>query len=304
MLKLVPENTHVDFTGKHKFAFIFSALLIIASIFAIADRGLNFGIDFAGGILMEIQTEGAADIPQLRSDLGAMELGSVSIQEFGSPNDVLIRLQEQPGGDAGQQAAIEKVRGSLGDHVTYRRVEFVGPQVGKELIRDGTIAVLFSMGGILLYILFRFQLQFGIAAIVALVHDTILTIGLFALLQMEFSLSTVAAVLMIAGYSINDTVVVFDRVRENLRKYKKKPLAEVFNLSINSMLSRTIMTSFTTMLALVALYVFGGEVIQAFVIALIWGIVVGTYSSVFIATPVLLYLKLDRGDGAAKKETS
>lgn len=300
MLKLIPENTNIDFTGKHIAAFIFSGILIALSIFMIVDRGLNFGIDFAGGILMEVQTDGPADISGLRDTLNNLELGSVSLQEFGSPNDVLIRLQEQPGGDAGQQAAIEKIRGTLGADVTYRRVEFVGPQVGKELIRDGLIAVLFSMGGIMLYILFRFQFQFGVAAIIALVHDTILTIGLFSFLQMEFSLSTVAAVLMIAGYSINDTVVVFDRVRENLRKYKKKALSEVFNLSINSMLSRTLVTSLTTMLALVALYAFGGEVIQAFVIALIWGIIVGTYSSVFIATPVLLYLRLDRGDGAVK----
>ncbi len=296
MIKLVSENINIDFTGKHIAAFIFSAVLILVSLFIVFDRGLNFGIDFSGGILMEVQTEGPADIAGLRAQLNTLDLGSVSLQQFGAPTDVLIRLQEQPGGDAGQQAAIDKVRDALGANVTYRRVEFVGPQVGKELIRDGMIAVLLSMGGILLYILFRFQLQFGIAAIVALVHDTILTIGLFALLQMEFSLSTVAAVLMIAGYSINDTVVVFDRVRENLRKYKKMPLAEVFNLSINSMLSRTLMTSLTTMLALIALYVFGGEVIRAFVIALIWGIVVGTYSSIFIATPVLLYLKLDRGD--------
>ncbi len=303
MLKIIPEQTTIDFTGKHIVSFIFSACLIALSIFMIVDRGLNFGIDFAGGILMEVQTQEAADIAQLRRDLSSLELGSVSIQEFGSPTDVLIRLQEQPGGDAGQQAAIETVRETLGDSVTYRRVEFVGPQVGEELIKDGTIAVLFSMGGILLYILLRFQLQFGIAAIVALVHDTILTIGLFSFLQMEFSLSTVAAVLMIAGYSINDTVVVFDRVRENLRKYKKMPLVDVFNMSINSMLSRTLMTSVTTMLALIALYVFGGEVIQAFVIALIWGIIVGTYSSIFIATPVLLYLKLDRGDTVSKRDS-
>jgi len=232
-------------------------------------------------------------------------LGAISIQEFGAPNDLLIRLPEQGGGPEAQQAAIKKVRSALEEsfaEVDYRRVEFVGPQVGEELKSQGINAVLFSLLGILGYIWFRFEWQFGVAAIVALLHDTIAIIGLFAFTQMEFNLSTVAAILMVAGYSINDTVVVFDRIREDLRRYKKMPLPELFNMSINSMLARTIMTSVTTLLALIALYVFGGEVIRGFVDALIVGILVGTYSSVFIAAPTLLFFDIRKGKVARDPE--
>jgi len=214
---------------------------------------------------------------------------------------LLIRLPQQQSVDddgAAQKAAIDKVRSALDEKyapVDYRRIEFVGPQVGEELKRQGAMAVLFSLFGILAYVWFRFEWQFGVASIVALAHDAALTIGLFALTQMEFNLSTVAAILMIAGYSINDTVVVFDRIRENLRKYKKKALGELFNLSVNQTLARTLMTSVTTLLALIALYIFGGEVIRGFIYALIFGIGVGTYSSVFVAAPLLMFLNVKRG---------
>ena len=297
MLKLVPDDLVVPFMSVHKIAFVISVVAVVISLYTISTQGLNFGIDFAGGIMIEIQTEEPVDIDKMRATLNNAGLeGSVSLQQFGSPLDLMIRVQEQSGGDEGQQKAIEKIRETLGSDVNYRRVEFVGPQVGEELIRKGAYAVIGSMVGILLYIIFRFQLQFSLAAITALAHDSILTIGLFSFTQMEFNLSTVAAVLMIAGYSINDTVVVFDRVRENLRKYTKKPLERLFDESISSMLSRTILTSGTTLVALIALWIFGGAVIRGFVDALIWGVLIGTYSSVFVATPLLKYYGLQRNE--------
>ena len=304
-LRLVPEETALNFIGLRFLAYALSAVLIMGSIALTAKDGLNFGIDFTGGTLIEIRTPEQPDLGELRTLLNGLALGAISIQEFGAPNDLLIRLPQQEGDADVQQMAIEDVREALNDHfaeagvVDYRRVEFVGPQVGEELKRQGMMAVLFSLAGILAYVWFRFEWQFGVASIVALAHDAIATIGLFALTQMEFNLSTVAAILMIAGYSINDTVVVFDRIRENLRKYKKMPLPELFNMSVNQMLSRTLMTSVTTLLALMALYLFGGEVIQGFIYALIFGVVIGTYSSVFVAAPVLLLTNLKRGDAPA-----
>jgi len=304
-LRLVPEETNVNFIGLRFLAYALSTVLVLGAIGLTVKNGLNFGIDFTGGTVIEIRTPERPDLGALRTMLNGLDLGAISIQEFGAPDDLLIRLPQQDGAAEAQQLAIEDVRGALDDayadvgEVDYRRVEFVGPQVGKELKQQGMMAVLFSMIGILAYVWFRFEWQFGVASVVALLHDAVVTIGLFALTQMEFNLSTVAAVLMIAGYSINDTVIVFDRIRENLRKFKKMPLPELFNKSVNEMLSRTLMTSGTTLLALVALYVFGGEVIQGFIYALIFGIVIGTYSSVFVAAPVLLVTNLKRGSGAA-----
>jgi preprotein translocase subunit SecF len=297
-LRIVPENTAINFIGKRFIAFAFSAALILGSLGLAFGSGLNLGIDFLGGILLEVKTDGPADISKMRSDLGALGLGDVSLQEFGSPDVVLIRVQRQEGGDEAQQKAITIIRGAMGEHVAeYRRTETVGPTVGAELQEAAMLAIGSAILAILVYIWFRFEWQFGIAAIIALIHDVLTTVGLFALLQLEFNLATVAAVLTIAGYSINDTVVVFDRVRENLRKYKKLSLVELFNLSINETLARTTITSITTLLALGALFFFGGEVISGFSIALIWGVVIGTYSSIALAVPVLLYLDIDRGTG-------
>ena len=299
-LKLVPEETNINFIGQRHIALVLSAVIIFGSFFLMVKDGLNFGIDFTGGTLIEIKTPEAPDLGEMRTMLGGLGVGSVSIQEFGAADDLLIRLPQQEGGAEAEAAAIGEVRGAIDGKfegaVDYRRTEFVGPQVGEELKKQGAMAVLFSLLGILVYVWFRFEWQFGVAALAALAHDAVATLGLFALTQLEFSLSTVAALLMIAGYSINDTVVVFDRVRENLRKYKKTPLGELFNLSVNQMLSRTLMTSVTTMLALIALYMFGGAVIQDFVIALIFGIVIGTYSSVFIAAPLLMLCNVRRGE--------
>ncbi len=318
-LRLVSQNSNINFIGLRYAAYVVSFFIIIASIGLTAQRGLNMGIDFTGGTMIEVRTPVEPNLEALRTVLNDLRLGSISIQEFGQPDDLLIRLpeQEKPEGwnkdehEDPNKVAISLVRETLseafeGQKIDYRRVEFVGPQVGAELKKQGLYAVLFSLIGILTYIWFRFEWQFGIAAIVALIHDAIATVGLFAFTQLEFNLSTVAAILMIAGYSINDTVVVFDRIRENLRKYKKKPLPELFNFSVNQTLSRTLMTSVTTFLALLALYIFGGEVIRGFVYALIFGIGIGTYSSIFVAAPVLLLMNINRGniDGSDTEQES
>jgi len=302
MLKVLPSGASFSFIPKKMLFFAFSAALVLASIGMFAVNGLNYGIDFKGGILIEIKTDGPANIAELRGTLESLDLGDVALQEFGEPDDVLIRIQKQDGGDDAQQIAVEAVKGVLDANTEYRRVEFVGPTVSEELFEDGIMAVLLAIGAILLYIWFRFEWQFGVGAVVALVHDVIATIGAFSLLGLEFNLSTVAAVLTIAGYSINDTVVVYDRVRENLRKYKKLPLPELLNNSINETLSRTVMTSFTTLLALIALFVLGGPVIHDFSFAMIFGVVVGTYSSICVAVPVLLHLNIDRNRAGGEEE--
>ncbi|MDB3954037.1 protein translocase subunit SecF [Alphaproteobacteria bacterium] len=296
-LRLVPDNTNIGFISKRYIALALSACLLLGSFGLLGGKGLNLGIDFLGGILMEVKTKGPADIGALRSKIGSLGLGEVSIQEFGAPDDVLIRVQRQEGGDKQQQRAVKFISDAIVDDVVeFRRTETVGPTVGNELKQSAILAILMSIGAILLYVWFRFEWQFGLGAVIALTHDVITTLGLFALLNLEFNLASVAALLTIAGYSINDTVVIYDRVRENMRKYKKMPLTELFNKSVNETLARTVMTSVTTLLALTALLVFGGEVIRGFSIALIWGVLIGTYSSVALAVPMLLYLKVQRAD--------
>ncbi len=294
LIKLVPADTNLDFTGKRIAAFSLSLAMILLSLLFFTVRGLNFGIDFQGGIMIDVKFEQAPDIPSLRTQLDGLDLGEVEIQEFGEPENILIRVQRQEGDEKAQLVAITAVKEALGEGPDYRRTEFVGPKVGAELIEAGTWAVCLSLLAIMIYIWFRFEWQFGIGAVVALMHDVITTIGLFAILQLEFNLSTIAAILTIAGYSINDTVVVYDRVRENLRKFRKMALPDLLNRSINQTLARTTMTSVTTLLALLALYFFGGEVIHDFVFAMIWGVFVGTYSSIFVAAPLLIKLKLRR----------
>ena len=294
-LRLIPVDINISFIPKRIIFFIFSAVLITSSAGLFLTKGLNYGIDFQGGILMEVRTGKAVDISAMRTTLGNLGLGEVTLQEFGQPTDVLIRVQRQEGDESAQQAAVETVKAALGSGVDYRRTEFVGPKVSEELFRDGVMAVSLAILAILIYIWFRFEWQFGMGAVVALTHDVLSTIGIFALLGLEFNLSTVAAVLTIAGYSINDTVVVYDRVRENLRKYKKKDFGELLNESVNQTLSRTVMTSMTTLLALLALYFLGGAVIKDFSFAMIWGVIIGTYSSICLAVPMLMYLNVNRG---------
>jgi len=290
-LKLVPEKTSLRFMERRKIAFVLSVLLILGSIVMYFGEGLNRGIDFEGGILVEVKTEGPADLAAMRSLMSGLGLGQVALQEFGAPDDVLIRVERQPGGAEAQQTAVNTVKSALDPEfpgISYRRVEFVGPTVSGELVEAATIAVLTSVVIMLIYIWLRFEWQFSLGAIIALVHDVIITLGMFAVTRLEFNLAIIAAILTIVGYSMNDTVVVYDRVRENLRKFKQKPLAELLDVSINDTLTRTIMTSGTTMLALMALVIFGGEVLRGFTLAMIWGIVIGTYSSIFVASPFLL----------------
>ncbi len=290
-LRLIPPDTSFRFIALRKRAYIVSILMILASAASLATQGLNFGIDFVGGTLIEVRTDGPADIQAMRQVLTALDRGEVGLQEFGQPTDVLIRIQQQPGGDAAQQATVAAVKSALGDSVEeYRRVEVVGPKVGGELIEAGAISVGLALLAIMAYIWFRFEWQFGVGAVLALAHDVVTTVGVFSLLQLEFNLSTVAAVLTIAGYSINDTVVVFDRVRENLRRFKTLPMTDLLNRSVNETLSRTVVTSATTLLALFALFFLGGEVIRDFAFAMIWGVIIGTYSSIWIASTTLLWM--------------
>ena len=296
-LKLVPSDTKIDFMRLRLPALGMSSLLVLASIGIFLISGLNLGIDFKGGILIEARNmNGPAAISDLRSDLEKLDLGDISLQGFGVETDVLIRVQRQEGDEKAQIAAIEAISKTLGSDYDVRRTEFVGPTVGAELAEKGMLAVGCALLAILIYIWFRFEWQFSIAAIIALGHDVISTIGLFALTAFEFNLATVAAILTIAGYSINDTVVVFDRVRENLRRYKSYEQRDILNKSLNETLSRTVMTSVTTMLALVAIVIYGGAVLRDFALAMIWGVLIGTYSSVFVAVGMLARFDLKRSD--------
>ncbi len=301
-LRLIPAETNFNFIGRRVLTLGLSAAFVLISLGFFFVQGLNYGIDFRGGTLIEVRMAAPPDLGALRSHMSALNLGEVSLQEFGQPTDVLIRIQRQAGDEKEQIRAIETVKGALGPGVDYRRTEFVGPKVGGELIEAGVKAVVFALLAIMTYIWFRFEWQFGVGAVIALIHDVITTIGIFSILQLEFNLATVAAILTIAGYSINDTVVIYDRVRENLRKYKKMTLADLLNLSNNETLQRTVMTSVTTLLALLALYFLGSEVLRGFVFAMIWGVVIGTYSSVFVAVPLLLYLNLQRGVPTGRPE--
>ncbi len=295
-LRLVAEKTSVPFMRWRFAALVTSSALAVASVVIFLAVGLNYGIDFRGGIMIEARTPPSADTAAVRASLSSLGLGEVALQEFGAPNDVLIRIERQPGDATAQQKAIDVVKEALardiGAGIEYRRVEFVGPQVSRELVTAGATALALALIAMLIYIWFRFEWQFALGSVVALIHDVLLTIGLFAVVRLEFNLSIIAAVLAIIGYSMNDTVVVYDRVRENLRKYKAMPLVELLDVSVNDTLSRTTMTSTTTLLALAALYLFGGEVIAGFTLAMIWGVIIGTYSSVFIAAPILTYFKL------------
>jgi preprotein translocase subunit SecF len=297
--RFVPDNTHIPFVRYQFWAYIFSGLLVLITLIMVPLHGLNFGIDFRGGILVEVRMPGeAADIGAMRTTLGGLGLGEVQLQEFGEPTDVLIRVERQAGDEAAQQVAVATIRNALdqefGEGISYRRVEFVGPKVSEDLFWAGTQAVIFAVIAILAYVWFRFEWHFAVGAVVALVHDAVTTIGLFSLFWLEFNLATVAALLTIVGYSLNDTVVIYDRVRENLRRYKTLPLPELIDRSINETLARTLMTAVTTLLALGALAFFGGPVIRDFVLAMIWGVIIGTYSTVYVAAPMLVHLGLRR----------
>ncbi len=300
LLRIVPDDTKFDFMRFRRISFPLSAVLSIAAMLLYFFVGLNFGIDFVGGTLMEVQSRsGPANIAQMRTTLNGLGLGEVQLQQFGAPTDVLIRIQQQPGGDTAQQAAVAKVRQALGADIEYRRVEVVGPRVSTELLAFGTVGLMTAILGILVYLWFRFEWQFALGAMIANVHDLVLTIGFMSLAQIDFDLTSIAALLTILGYSLNDTVVIYDRIREMLRRYKKMSMADLLNISVNSTLSRSIITHVTVTLALLALLLFGGPAIHSFTATMMFGVVlVGTYTSIFIAAPILIYL----GVGTARPE--
>ncbi|MCA8887796.1 MAG: protein translocase subunit SecF [Parvularculaceae bacterium] len=301
LLKLIPDNTHIPFTNWRFIAMTLSAVMVISSIIAVATLGLNFGVDFKGGVTIEVVDDQPVDLGNVRSTIGALGLGEVNVTEIqdvgGAEKGILVTVEQQDteaheDADAAQQNAADQVREALrqllGDDVEFRKTEVVGATVSGELVEKGILAVVLAITGMLFYIWMRFEWQFSVGSIVALVHDITITMGMFAVTRLDFNVATIAALLTIVGYSMNDTVVVYDRVRENLRKYKKKPLPELIDLSINETLTRTVMTSGTTLLSLIALFFFGGEVLRGFTAAIIFGILIGTYSSIFVASPFLL----------------
>jgi preprotein translocase subunit SecF len=291
VIRRVPK---IDFMRWHVFGFAFSILLGVVSIGLFVSVGLNLGIDFKGGLLIEAKTQGPADLAAMRAKIDALHIGEASLQNFGAPDEVLIRMPQQTGGDKAQESAISAVKAALGEGIEYRRQEVVGPSVGSELIRAGALATVLALVAILVYIWFRFEWQFGVGATISTIHDVVTTVGLFAIFQLEFNLTTLAAILTVAGYSINDTVVIYDRVREAMRKHRTMPFRELINLALNETLSRTILTVSTVALAVLSLLIFGGEVLKGFSIAMLWGIVIGTYSSLFIAAPIIYYIQPNR----------
>jgi preprotein translocase SecF subunit len=286
----IPTDTHIDFVAKRWWAFSVTIILVLITVISLSVKGLNLGIDFKGGILIEAKSPQIVDTAALRSDLATLNLGEVSLQQFGAPTDVLIRIQRQAGDETAQMKAIQSVRSKLGSSYEYRRVEVVGPTVGTELLHAGILATVLAMGAISLYVGIRFEWQFGVAALIATFHDVLTTVGLYSVLQLDFNLTAVAALLTLAGYSINDTVVIFDRLRETMRRHKATDLRAVINDSINQTLSRTTMTAGCTLLALLPLVFMGGATLINFSAALTWGILVGTYSSIYVAAALLIYM--------------
>ncbi len=304
LLRIVPDDTKFDFMRFRRISFPMSALLSIIAVVLYFSHGLNFGIDFVGGTLMEVQSKsGPADLSKMRETVSGLGLGEVQLQQFGAPTDVLLRVAQQPGGEGAQQVAVAKVRQALGDTVEYRRVEVVGPRVSTELLAYGTIGLVVAIICIQIYLWFRFEWQFALGAMIANVHDIVLTIGFMSIAQIDFDLTSIAALLTILGYSLNDTVVIYDRIRENLRRYKRLSMADLLNSSVNSTLSRSIITHVTVTLALLALLLFGGHAIHSFTATMMFGVVlVGTYTSIFIAAPILIYLGVGLGREPRKEE--
>jgi preprotein translocase subunit SecF len=305
-LHLVPPDTKFSFMRFRRISFPISAVLSICSVLAFIFIGLNFGIDFKGGTLMDVrETSGMMDVAHLRRTLGALDLGDVQIQEFGNGREAQIRIAEQPGGEAAQQAVVGKVKGALGPGYDYRRVEVVGPRVSSELVSYGTLGVVAAIGAILIYLWFRFEWQFALGAMIANSHDLILTLGFMSITQLDFDLTSVAALLTILGYSLNDTVVIYDRIREVLRRSKRVPIEDVLDHSVNATLSRSVVTHVTVTLALLALLLFGGAGIHSFTATMLFGVVlVGTYTSIFIASPMLIYLGLRTSQAAPAEEAT
>jgi preprotein translocase subunit SecF len=296
-LRLISDNTKIDFMNLSKYVYIFSIILTILSIIALFTIKLNFGIDFAGGITIEARISETPDLAKMREVLTDLEIGEISIQNFGSDKDIAIRVGTGDTGEEQIMVYVEKIKSSLRSNfkyeIDYRKVDFVGPQVGDQLIIAGAQAILLSFLGILIYIWFRFEWQFGVGILAALVHDTIVAMGFMSVTGLDFNLASIAALLTIIGYSVNDSVVIYDRIRENLRKYRSKPIEYIINLSVNETLSRTTLTVLTTLLTNLALIIWGGEAIRSFSILMFFGIAIGTYSSIYISAPLLRVLRVD-----------
>ncbi|MDZ4791344.1 MAG: protein translocase subunit SecF [Hyphomicrobiales bacterium] len=297
---IVQPGTKLRFVSHYKLAVAETIILALLTIGLFATVGLNLGIDFRGGTLIELRTKGAADVADIRNKVGALSLGETQIQTFGAVDDVAIRVAEQPGGEQAQQAAVAKIRAALGEGVEVRRVEVVGGTVSEELLQGSIIAIIVASIGIFLFLWLRFEWQFSVAALAALAHDIAATLCVLMILQIDFDLTVVAALLTLIGYAVNDTVVMFDRIRENLRKFKKMPLDQLIDLSLNETLARTVMTAGSVLITLVALYVFGGEVIHGFILALLVGTAVSCYTSLFVASPLLYLLGVKRDWGVTQ----
>ncbi len=296
-MRILSGNTSIDFMGKRRLALVLSTALILAALGSLFTQGLKLGIDFTGGTLIEVGYAEAVDLAGVRTALAEAGFGDAQVQHFGSARDVLIRIAPREGESSAELSSrVLRALQEGGAELEMRRVEFVGPQVGEELTEKGGLAMLYALIGILIYVSLRFEYRFSLGSVAALVHDVIITLGVFSVTRMEFDLTVLAAILAVIGYSLNDTIVVFDRIRENFRRMRKGSAVEVMNRSINQTLSRTLMTSLTTLLVLIALFVFGGAVIHAFAFALIVGIVVGTYSSIYVASTVALYLGVSKQD--------
>lgn len=299
----ITKDTNINFMGARKFTYLISGLSIVLAIVCIAVKSFNYGIDFSGGILMEIKDEQVIDLDKLRSELAHLDIGEINIQTIGKTGqEVMIRAQAQMLDEKEQMKAVNEIKKILGNDVEIRKVELVGPQVGDELKRDGVLASLIAIVGISLYIWFRFEWQFAIGAMIGLVHDILVTVGLLSLFQIDFSLTTVAAILTLAGYSVNDTVVTYDRIRENLRKYKTMPQVDLLNKSINDIFSRTLLTGLTTLLASIALLIWGGDALRSFSFTLVWGILIGTYSSIYVSTVILDWFDLRKTQEEKEKD--
>ncbi|MCE2715675.1 MAG: protein translocase subunit SecF [Pseudomonadota bacterium] len=302
ILNLVPHNTNFDFIGKRKITFsivIISTLIFMSSLLF---KGLNYGIDFKGGVVMEVRMPSSPNIHHLREQFEPLKLGEVAIQEFGSPQDLMIKFENIEGKANIPESAVNNIKAILGDGVEYRKIETVGPKVGDEMVHNGLMAILYALLGIMIYVAFRFEWRFGICAIIALAHDCFLILGMYSLFPLEFNETAITAILITAGYSINDTIVVLDRIRENVKRYRKITLIEILNKSINETLSRTILTVVTTFLSVLALFLFGGPVIAVFVLPILVSLIIGTLSSIFVASPLLLYFNVKHGKALDEEE--
>ncbi len=301
-LTIIPDDTKIDFVGRRLWAFAIDGLLVVATVISLWTQGLNLGIDFTGGVVIEAASEKTIDLTSLRSKLGTLGFGEVALQNFGSDKSVLIRVQPSEQITGQEQVVAGKIKQVLGPDFRIMRQEVVGPKVSGELFRTGVIATVLAILMIAVYVWFRFEWQFGVAGMLATAHDVLVAVGMYSVFQFDFNLTSIAALLLLAGYSINDTVVVFDRIRENRRKFRQMSLGELINLSTNQTLSRTFLTSFTTALSVLPLIFFGGEALFGFAATILWGIVIGTYSSVFVASCVLLYLPTIKMGGQAPKQ--